>query len=137
MEPVDQDELLDRELKGLPAPRAPRTLLPRVLEATAGRAVPAAPATGWLTWPRSWQLGSSALFVALVAAVWVLVTVPPAGMTTATQAVGNTATIVRVFWDVLLQPVAVYILILGISLALACAAAWAALEFALGGATHR
>jgi hypothetical protein len=47
------------------------------------------------------------------------------------------ATVARVFWEVLAQPVATYLFVLGISLALACALAWAALEAALGGASHR
>lgn len=137
MDPVDLDELLDGELKALPTPRAPRTLLPRVLAATEGRSVPATPATGWHTWSRGWQFASIGIFVAVVAAIWVLITVPPAGVSAASEAVNDTATVVRVFWNVLLQPVAIYIFVLGVTLALACAAAWAALEFALGGASHR
>ena len=54
-----------------------------------------------------------------------------------TDAAGEVATLLRVFWDVMLQPVATYIFVLGVSLALACALAWAALEAALGGASQR
>jgi len=50
---------------------------------------------------------------------------------------GDVATVVRVLWEVLAQPVASYLFVLGVSLALACALAWAALEAALGGASHR
>jgi hypothetical protein len=68
MDPLDLDRRLDRELNELPRPRAPLTLLPRVLAATAMRAP--APATGWLTWPRSWQAASIAALAALVAGAW-------------------------------------------------------------------
>jgi hypothetical protein len=37
----------------------------------------------------------------------------------------------------MLQPVATYLFVLGVTLALACALAWAALDAALGGASHR
>ena len=65
MDPVDQDERLDRALKGLPAPRAPRSLLPRVLAATVDRPAPAA--TGWSTWPLGLRVAASVVFLALVA----------------------------------------------------------------------
>jgi hypothetical protein len=138
MDPADLDGLLDRELKQLPAPRAPQTLLPRVMAATAGRDVQSPEATGWLTWPLTWRVASVAA-VALVAyaAWWWLLSAPPSGVSEAAQTAGETATVARVIWDVLLQPVATYIFILGVSLALVSAAAWAALEFALGEPTHR
>jgi hypothetical protein len=56
---------------------------------------------------------------------------------TAARTAGDTATVVRVFWEVLVQPIATWVFVVGIALALTCAAAWAALEFALGGATQR
>lgn len=134
MDPAD-DDLLARELSALPTPRAPRTLLPRVLAATVARPQPAP--TGWFTWPLAWRIASVAVGVLTVVGLWLLGSSPPDGVSDATQLAGDTATVVRVFWDVLLQPVATYIFVLGLSLALACAAAWAALELALGGASHR
>jgi hypothetical protein len=41
-----------------------------------------------------------------------------------TRRADDAATVVRVLWDVLLQPVATYVSILAISLALACALLW-------------
>lgn len=134
MDPVDLDERLDRDLKALPQPRAPRTLLPRVLAATLERG-PAA--TGWFTWPRTWQAGSMAALAALVTGVWMLLAAPPAPVADMARAAGETATVMRALWEVLLQPVATYVLALGVSLAIACAAAWALFEVALGGASHR
>ncbi|MEO6212965.1 MAG: hypothetical protein ABIP65_04995 [Vicinamibacterales bacterium] len=137
MDPVDLDQLLHRQLRALPQPRAPRTLLPSVLAATLDRAVAVRAATGWLTWSHGWQIGSIAALVALIAGASMLVSAPPSGVTNATRTANDAATVVRVFWQVVFQPIAVYIGVLGVGLTLACAAAWAAFEVALGGASHR
>lgn len=137
MEPADLDDLLDRELKRLPGPRAPQTLLPRVLAATVERDEHAPEATGWFTWPLSWRLASVTIVAMLVYGAWWLLSAPPGGVSDAARTAGETATVARVVWDVLLQPIATYIFILGVSLALVSAAAWAALEFALGEPSHR
>ena len=134
MDPVDLDERLDQELRQLPPPRAPRSLLPRVLAATVERQ---GHATGWFTWPLGWRVASLALLAAVVAGASMLPTALPSGVGNAAQTAGEVATVVRVMWDVMLQPVATYLFVLGVSLALACALAWAALEAALGGASHR
>ena len=136
IDPADLDARLDAELRQLPPVRAPRTLLPRVLAATAGRqSAPAA--TGWSTWSLPWRIAVSTAAVAFLAAMSILIAAPPRGVTDAAKTVGDVATIARVVWDVMLQPVATYLVVLGISLALACALAWAALEAALGEAPHR
>jgi hypothetical protein len=54
------------------------------------------------------------------------------------QSAGEASVLARVFWEVLLKPVATYLSVLAISFAVACALLWTALErFALGGATER
>ncbi|MDQ3489059.1 MAG: hypothetical protein M3468_15190 [Acidobacteriota bacterium] len=140
MDPADDadlERLLDRELKKLPAPRAPHSLLPRVMAAAAGSNAREVPATGWSTWSPAWQASSVAVLLLFVATVAWLFSAPPAQVVETTRTAGEIAAVMRVFWDVLLQPVATYIFVLGLSLALACAAAWAALELALGGASHQ
>ena len=129
----DLDRRLDRELTRLPRPRAPQSLLPRVLAATTLR--PAA--TGWFTWPKEWRVASVAAMTALVAAAAWLLSAPPEPVSGMAQSAGQAATTVRVLWDVVLEPAATYLAIIGIVLTLICAAAWAALEVALGGASHR
>lgn len=133
MDPADLDDRLDLELRRLPRPRAPRTLLPRVLAAT----VDAPAATGWFTWPLAWRAGSIAVLAAIAGGIWMFLTAPPQPVTEIARTAGETATVMRAFSQVLLQPVATYVLALGVTLALACAAAWAAFELALGGASHR
>ena len=135
MDPVDLDERLDRELKLLPQPRAPRTLLPRVLAVTLHREP--RHVTGWFTWTAGWRVASVAALLALVSGAWMLLASPPQGVSAAAQTAGEVVTVVRVLWEVMLQPVATYLFVLGISLALACALAWAAFEAALGGASQR
>ena len=136
-DPVQLEQLLDRELRELPAPRAPHTLLPRVMAAAARHQVELPSATGWSTWSAGWQAASVAILLLFVATGSWLFAAPPAPVVETTRTAGEVAALMRVFWDVLLQPVATYIFVLGLSLALACAAAWAALELALGGASHQ
>ena len=137
MEPVDLERLIARELAELPAPRAPRTLMPRVLAATVHAGGPAAAPTGWSTWPLASQVAAIAALVVVVLGVPLFLSSPPAEVTDTARKVADAATVVRAFWDLLLRPVATYAVILAVSLTLACAAAWAALEFALGGPSHR
>jgi len=136
VDPVDLDARLDRDLRDLPQPRAPRSLLPRVLAATV-QGEPRAAATGWSTWPASWRAVSAVLFACAILAAAMFLSAPPQQLTGAAETAGQVATVARVFWEVLARPVASYLFVLGISLALACALAWAALEAALGGASQR
>ena len=136
MDPADIDSRLDHELRELPMPRAPRTLLPRVLAATVERA-PRAAATGWFTWPVAWRIAALVLVAAITAGVSVLLSSPPQRLSNAAETAGEVATVARVLWQVMAQPIASYLFVLGVSLTLACALAWAALEAALGEASHR
>lgn len=150
MNHIDLQQLLERELKGLPTPKAPASLLPRVLIATVQKG-PAESYGGWLGWPRGWQVASAAALFALAAVAWMLLplalpvdlfwrTAPaaPARVTTLMRTAGETATLVRVLWEVLLEPLATYVVVLAVSLALACAVLWTVVErLALGGATQR
>lgn len=150
MNPIDLERLVDAELKRLPAPRAPRTLLPRVLAAVDAQQQHAKPARGWAFWPRAWQFAGGVVMAAVLVGIWRLATLaepfisellPAVGLGRAaafTRGADDAATVVRVLWEVLLQPVATYVSILAISLALACALFWTAVErLAPGGASQR
>jgi hypothetical protein len=149
MNPIDLEQLVDAELKRLPAPRAPRTLLPRVLAAAAAQQH-AKPTRGWAFWPRAWQFAGGVVMAAVLVGIWKLAALaqpfvgellPNVGSGRAasfTRGADEAATVVRVLWEVLLQPVATYVSILAISLALACALLWTAVErLAPGGASQR
>jgi hypothetical protein len=150
MNPLDLEQLLDAELKRLPAPGAPRTLLPRVLAAVSAQQRHAKPSRGWAFWPRAWQFAGGAVAAAVLVGIWKLVAIaqpfisallPSAGFGRAaafTRGADEAVAVVRVLWDVLLQPVATYVSILAISLALACALLWTAVDrLAPGGASQR
>jgi len=146
----DLERLIDRELKQLPVPRAPETLLPRVLAATAGRKPAPSYAAPWLDWPRRWQLASVTV-LALVAAGagllghlgwpgvvagWDWLGSASVTVTRVAAAAQDGATLVRAFWRVLLGPVTVSLLVVALSLSLACAVLWTTLNrVALGGAS--
>jgi hypothetical protein len=136
MDRADLDDLLDRELKDLPPPRAPHTLLPRVM-AAAARHSTIRPVTGWFTWTWPRRAASLAAFALLLVVAYLLGTEPPATMARVAAAAADVATVMRVFRDVLFQPVATYFFALGLLFALTCAAAWAVMEVALGGASQR
>jgi hypothetical protein len=136
MDRVDPDDLLDRELKALPPPRAPRTLLPRVLAAAALQGPAPAP-TGWFTWTWPRRLVSVTVLVVLVVTAYLFGTEPPAAVARATEVAADAATVMRVFRDVLFQPLAVYFFALVLLFTLTCAAAWAVMEVALGGVSQR
>jgi hypothetical protein len=138
MDPAELDRMLDQELRALPRPSAPRTLLPRVMAAAAAAAEQARPVeTGWSTWPRAWQAVSAAAVLICAAAAGWLIVAPPAPVANAAHAAGETVAVMRVIWDALLQPASAYLLVLGVAFAVACAAVWAAFEAALGGASSR
>lgn len=65
----DLEKLLDRELRSLPTPRAPETLMPRVMAAIAARAALPWYQRTWFEWPRGWQVASAALTVAFLVAL--------------------------------------------------------------------
>ena len=67
MDPAELERLIDGELRRLPAPRAPRTLLPRIM--AAAEALQHRPwySRAWLTWPLGWQVASAAVLVGMVA----------------------------------------------------------------------
>ena len=60
MDPADLETFVDGELRRLPLPRAPQTLLPRVLAAVEQWRERPWYARAWFTWPLAWQSGRSA-----------------------------------------------------------------------------
>jgi hypothetical protein len=133
----DLEKPISRALSDLPAPRAPLTLLPRVM--TSVQALAARPwyARAWFTWPLAWQCVSITALLLLVAAV--ALSMPLAGdigrstWEAATAGVSNhfaggldrveaTMSGARVLWRALVAPVLGYAAIVVILMYLACAA---------------
>lgn len=142
----DRDRELERAvgraLAQLPGPRAPRTLLPRVIAAAARTAPRPWYTRAWLTWPRGWQAASLAVLAVIVAGAalvspWAdgavdglaaLADPASARAAVALQAADFIAAIARVLWRALLLPVAGLGLALAIGLSLAGGACWHALN---------
>jgi len=121
----DLEKLVDRELKGLPQPRAPHTLMARVLDAVA--LAPHTPwyARPWRVWPLEWQV-VSALFVlgvltgTLLSGQYVLQTLNPEALPGQATAAWLSSVIARgtaaargldTLWRVLVEPLALVVLV--------------------------
>ncbi len=151
MNASELERLVDRELRALPTPSAPATLLPRVLAVTSGRERAAWHVQGWAAWPRRWPAAAILALVALAAGIGLVV----AGLTGAPGAVPlearamlgriaaaasfvhQASALMRLVWQLLFEPVAAYLLVLSLSFSLACAGLWTALNrVAPGGASR-
>lgn len=158
MDPRDPDDreleaVVDRSLKALPAPRAPETLLPRVMAAVAAaeRAGARPAPRPWFTWPFAWQAASLTGVAMAVAAAYLLAAyaaAPGAAMpafmaplaawvSSIVDTVDATSRVGAIVWDTYLRPVVGYLLAWVVLMSAACAAFGLALgRVALGGASH-
>ncbi len=120
MNPDELESLVSRKLASLPVPRAPATLLPRVLDEVRRARRKPWYERPWVAWPRLCQAAS---VVGLAALAWL------AGVAPEQLASGEAAALlgaVRVLWEVFLEPNAVYFAatvgVMGAASALFCAA---------------
>jgi len=137
------ERYVDRHLRALPVPRAPSTLLPRVL--AAARAWSGRPwyTREWFTWPLGWQAGSLALLVLTMAAVAVggSAVQPRISQATASLVSGTTidvariasgvqaaTTALRVVWQAIVQPFLPYVFVVIVLMCLALATVVLALD---------
>ena len=101
-------------------------------------------------WPRAWQVAGGGIAAVVLIGVWRMVSfagpyVAPLLSNTGfdrtasvTRRADDITVVVRVLWEMFIQPAATYVSILAISLALACALLWSAVErLAPGGASQR
>ena len=139
MHPADLETLVDRELRRLPAPRAPHTLLPRVLAAVQQWSQRPWYARAWFTWPAAAQIASAAALILLLVASALLITNAQiaVGQTSARLLTGvaplaqraeATINAARVVWRALIEPLLVYAFGLVVLMCLACAAFGTALN---------
>jgi hypothetical protein len=130
------ERFVSRHLRALPMPRAPLTLLPRVL--AAARAWSERPwyAREWLTWPLIWQLGSVALLLLTIGGGAVAVPTMQSIMAEATSSIGSAIQLdlprltggvdvstnaLRVIWRALVQPFLPYAFVVVVLMCGACA----------------
>jgi hypothetical protein len=148
MLPDDLEDVVDRALRQLPAPRAPRTLLPRVMAAVEAQTVRTTSTRPWLSWPLAWQLASVTALIVFgvgIARLWpdtllvVQQSTPSvlADVTTlmadAVSKAAAVANVTRIVWHAFVEPLVGYVLVLVLVMCVACATFGAALgRVALG-----
>jgi hypothetical protein len=118
---ADLEQRVDRELRRLPAPRAPHTLLPRVLAAVEAWVNRPWYTRAWFTWPLGWQVASVALLALAIGGVWLLPPAPPSVVVTTNAG--------RVLWRTMVEPFLAYAFVIVVIMCLACAAFGAALSY--------
>lgn len=139
MQPIDLETIVDRELRQLPVPRAPLTLLPRVLAAVQEWSRRPWYARAWFTWPAPAQIASvAALFLIIVGVAVLIATAQMAvgdvlartltGLAPIAQRAEATINAARVVWRALVEPLVVYAFGLVMLMCLACAAFGTALN---------
>jgi hypothetical protein len=153
MHPADLETFVDGKLKERPMPRAPRTLLPRVLAAVQEWTLRPWYTRAWLAWPPGWQVASIAALVLLLVAGAMLIpsaqaaagaaasTLASAGPMSEATAIARRAEVtinaVRVLWRALGEPFVPYAFALVMLMCLACATFATALNrLALGREFH-
>ena len=152
MEHADLERVVDEALHALPAPRAPETLLPRIMAAVAARATVPAYAKPWAMWPRVWQIASAAALAIVVSGLarfWTL-TAPvrdgvladfapamPDWLARVVNVLSISADALRIGWRVLAEPVLIPVTVFLCVMTAACMVFAVALNrVALGGASE-
>jgi hypothetical protein len=152
MDPAELERLMHRALRALPEPRAPRTLLPRVLAAVAAEASRPWYGRAWASWPLHWQLVSAAVAIMVMAAATVVGPGMAAGMlefaartslplstqlTVAISGIGAIWEAAQIVWEIV-APAARVVALWLLVMSAACVAFGTALDrvIALGGAAE-
>ena len=121
----DDDALarrIGRELASLPPPRAPRTLLPRLLAAVDRPWY----ARAWLTWPVEAQLASAIALAAVIAGGGLLLAAAPE--------LGTVSALARIGWRQVVLPSVAHLFATAVLASLVVTLSWAAIaRVALGG----
>ena len=136
---TDLEQGIDRELKALPQPEAPDTLVPSVMRAVALAATRTTPwySRAWLAWPKPAQAASLAfVFLAAIAAwregpvlwAWAMgaasaATPMPAWIAGLSEFAGQVLAIARLPWQ-FLEPIVFYFAVLALAASLTLSASW-------------
>jgi hypothetical protein len=150
MSRADLESIIDRQLRRLPPPAAPDTLLPRVMAAVRAWSVRPWYQRTWFTWPIGLQVASLALFagailgagVALPWSVLALDRFAGTAVSVATRDVPDlsarlsaVSSAVQVVWHALVHPVLVYAAVVVCVLFAACVTVAVALNHVVFGRT--
>ena len=143
MTEFELEKRVERALDSLPAPKAPATLMPRVMQAVAAAAAKPVPwySRAWLQWPLEAQLASLIALTAAGIALWIegpamwtwttnVVSVSPetpAWWASLIKGFGGALAVARLPWR-MLEPVAFYFGLLALIASLAMAASWYAVS---------
>ena len=117
----DLERRVDRELRHLPPPLAPHTLLPRVLAAVDAWARRPWYTRAWFTWPAGWQAASIVAVLLLAVGAWMLPSAPPSLVVTTNAG--------RVLWRTIVEPFLLYAFGIVVIMCGACALFGAALSY--------
>jgi hypothetical protein len=143
MDDVDLERLVEVHVRALPPPRAPQTLLPRVMAAVQQLAMRPWYRRAWFTWPRAGQLAALAGLLLLTAGSLMLLPeavgpVAAAASSLAADRQRDVAAIAgygRIAWEVggvlwrtMFEPLVVYAFGVVLLMCLACAVFGAALN---------
>ena len=112
---------IDRQLRRLPSPVAPHTLLPRVLAAVDEWARRPWYTRAWFTWPAGWQVASIIAVLLVAIGAWMLPPAPPSLVVTTNAG--------RVLWRTMVEPFLVYAFGIVVIMCVACAVFGAALSY--------
>src|SRR6516164_872091 len=123
----DLEQAVHAELRQLPVPRAPQTLLPRVMRAVEAASQPAWYSRAWFTWPWWLRIASLACVALLGYGLWRLPLALPAPPPSVAAAMGTT----RVIWEALIQPLLPYLVVVMVLMGVACVVFGAALNYVL------
>ena len=118
----DLERLAHRELRRLPDPRAPRTLLPRVMAAVEAWSRRPWYTRAWFTWPLGWQIASIVALALVALGFWMLPAATPPSVVVTTNAG-------RVVWQTMIQPFLLYAFAVVVLMCIACAVFGAALGY--------
>ena len=148
MNPIDFDTRIDRTLRRFPAPRAPQTLLPRVLAAVQEWSQRPWYSRAWFTWPIGGQIVSAAaLILVVIGGAFLTMSAQAAIDQIAARLLGGVMPVAqraeamlnaaRVVWHAVVEPLAVYVFAVVAVMFLACVAFGTALSHvAFGKAVH-
>jgi len=146
MNPIDLETRIDRTLRRFPAPRAPRTLLPRVLAAVQEWSQRPWYSRAWFTWPIGGQIvAAAALILVAVGAAFLTMSAQAAidqsaarllsGVMPVAQRAEAMLNAARVVWHAVGEPLAVYAFAVVAVMFLACVAFGTALSHVAFGRT--